>query len=350
MERQGEFSDKPVILVVGGAGYVGSHACKALHHAGFLPVTLDNLSRGHRELVQWGPIEVADICDRAAVDRILAGHKPRAVMHFAALSETGESVRVPDQYYLNNVAGTRTLLQAMIESRTRNFVFSSSCAIYGQAQTIPITETTPCQPVSPYARTKLVVEWMLQDFAAAYGLRFVSLRYFNAAGADPEGETGEWHDPETHLIPRVLMAANGALPHIELYGTDYPTPDGTCVRDYVHVTDLGQAHLAALQHLLDGGDSNAVNLGTGTGYSVREIISAISRITGRRVSVLERPRREGDPATLVADVKRARELLAFIPRHSDLDTIITTAQAWLSRPRATTAPRAARALEATARK
>ena len=322
------------VLVVGGAGYVGSHACKALRQAGYLPVTLDNLSRGHRRFVRWGPLEIADICDRAALNHAMSQYRPLAVMHFAGLSDTAESFRAPSQYYQNNVVGTLTLLESMLENGIRNIIFSSSCAIYGQPQAIPIAEEAPCQPVSPYGRTKLAVEWMLRDFSTASDLRFMSLRYFNAAGADPDGEIGECHDPESHIIPRALMAAEGTLPHIEIFGTDYPTPDGTCVRDYIHVSDLAHGHVMALQKLLGGCNHLAINLGTGRGYSVREVIAAVSRITGRQVHVRERPRRDGDASVLVADSRRAQEILAHISRYSDLDTIVSTAWAWQSRKRA----------------
>ena len=319
------------ILVTGGAGYVGSHACKVLAAAGHTPVAYDNLVRGHRELVRWGPLEVGDVRDGARLDEVFARHRPAAVMHFAAFAYVGESVHQPALYYRNNVGGTIELLEAMRRAGVGMLVFSSTCSTYGVPERMPITEDTEQRPINPYGMTKLVIERALRDFDAAYGLRSVSLRYFNAAGCDPDGETGERHDPETHVIPRVLMAAAGAAPHFEIFGTDYPTPDGTCLRDYVHVIDLGQGHVQALDYLVRGGATTAVNLGTGRAFSVREVVAAAERVTGRRIPVREAPRRPGDPPVLVADATRARTLLGFAPRFTELVPIVETAWRWYGR-------------------
>jgi UDP-glucose-4-epimerase GalE len=319
------------ILVTGGAGYVGSHACKALAAAGHEPVVYDNLGRGHREFARWGPLEVGDVGDAARLDAVFARHRPEAVMHFAALAYVGESVSDPALYYRNNVSGTLELLEAMRRSGVRRLVFSSTCSTYGVPERMPITEDLPQQPINPYGMSKLVVERVLRDYDAAYGLRSVSLRYFNAAGCDPDGEVGEAHDPETHLIPRVLMAAAGALPHVEIFGTDYPTPDGTCLRDYVHVSDLADGHVRALDYLQRGGATTALNVGTGSAFSVREVIAAAERVTGRRVSVREAARRAGDPPVLVADATRARAALGFAPRFIEIEPIVETAWRWHTR-------------------
>ncbi|MFO1361038.1 MAG: UDP-glucose 4-epimerase GalE [Burkholderiales bacterium] len=316
------------ILVTGGAGYVGSHACKALAAAGHAPIAYDNLSRGHREFARWGPLEEGDVRDGARLDAVFARHRIDAVMHFAALAYVGESVSEPALYYRNNVGGTLELLEAMRRAGVRLLVFSSTCATYGTPERMPISEDTPQQPINPYGMSKLVVERVLRDYDAAYGLRSVSLRYFNAAGCDPDGEVGEDHDPETHLIPRVLMAAGGALPAVEVFGTDYPTPDGTCLRDYVHVADLADGHVRALDYLQRGGATTAINLGTGRAFSVREVIAAAERVSGRRVPVREGPRRPGDPPVLVADATRARAVLGFAPRFTEIEPIVATAWRW----------------------
>ncbi len=316
------------VLVTGGAGYVGSHACKALARAGFTPVAYDNLSRGQRRFARFGPLEVGDIRDRERLDAALRRHAPQAVMHFAAYAYVGESVAEPALYYRNNLAGTLDLLEAMRARDIGLLVFSSTCATYGVPQRTPITEDTEQRPINPYGMSKLAVERVLADYGAAYGLRSVALRYFNAAGADPDAEIGEDHDPEPHLVPRVLMAAAGALPEVEVFGTDYPTPDGTCVRDYVHVSDLGDGHVRALEYLLGGGAGTALNLGTGRGHSVREVIAAAERVTGRRVPVRYAPRRPGDPPVLVADPARAREVLGFAPRHAGIEDIVASAWRW----------------------
>ena len=319
------------ILVTGGAGYVGSHACKALAAAGHAPVVYDSLARGHRELVRWGPLEVGDLRDAARLDEVFARHRPVAVMHFAALAYVGESVQDPGLYYRNNVGGTLELLEAMRRAEVGTLVFSSTCSTYGIPERMPIGEDTPQRPINPYGTTKLVVERALADFDAAYGLRSVSLRYFNAAGCDPDGETGEIHEPETHIIPRVLMAATGELAQVDIFGTDYPTPDGTCLRDYIHVADLAQGHVQALDYLERGGATTAINLGTGRAFSVREVIAAAERVTGRRIPVRETRRRAGDPPVLVADVRRARTTLGFAPRFTEIAPIIETAWRWHTR-------------------
>ena len=319
------------ILVTGGAGYVGSHACKALATAGHTPVVYDNLSRGHREFARWGPLEVGDLGEAAKLDAVFARHRIDAVMHFAALAYVGESVEQPALYYRNNVGGTLELLEAMRRAGVGLMVFSSTCATYGVPERMPITEDLPQQPINPYGATKLMIERVLRDYEPAYGLRSVALRYFNAAGCDPDGEVGEDHEPETHLIPRVLMAADGMLPRIDVFGTDYPTPDGTCLRDYIHVADLADGHVRALDYLQRGGASSAINLGTGRAFSVREVIAAAGRVTGRRIPVHEGPRRAGDPPVLVADATRARTLLGFAPRYSEIEPIVETAWRWHKR-------------------
>jgi UDP-arabinose 4-epimerase len=313
------------ILVTGGAGFIGSHACKLLARNGFEPVSYDNLSTGHRDAVRWGPLVIGDILDRRMLHNAVKAFNPVAVMHFAAVASVAESVVNPALYYRNNVMGTLTLLDACRDLGIRNVIFSSSCATYGVPATLPIREDTPQQPINPYGGSKLIGEMMLREFEDTCGLRHVALRYFNASGADLDGELGERHDPETHLIPRVLMAASGMAPCFELFGEDYPTPDGTCVRDYVHVADLAEAHLLALRYLLDGGSSLALNVGTGAGLSVREIVRSVSRITGRTVPTVARSRRPGDPPTLYADGALMRDKLGFEPRHSDIDTIVRTA-------------------------
>jgi UDP-arabinose 4-epimerase len=319
------------ILVTGGAGYVGAHACKALAGAGYRPVVYDNLSRGHREAVRWGPLVEGNLHDSARLAEALRTHQVAAVMHFAAFAYVGESMVDPENYYSNNLGGSLALLGAMREAGIGRIVFSSTCAVYGVPEQVPIRETTAKAPLNPYGETKLAVERVLHWYAGAYGMRYAALRYFNAAGADPDGEIGEDHEPETHLIPLVLRAALGRGGPIEIYGTDYPTRDGTAIRDYIHVSDLADAHLRALDHLAAGGDSTALNLGTGHGHSVREVIAAVERIGGRKVPQREVPRRPGDPPELVADPALALSQLGWQPRHSDLDTIIATALAWETR-------------------
>jgi UDP-arabinose 4-epimerase len=316
------------VLVTGGAGYVGSHACKALARAGYVPVTLDNLVNGHRWAVQWGPLEVGDIADVEFVQGLIAKYRPLALMHFAAFAYVGESVAEPSKYYLNNIVGGLKLLEACRTRGVDKVVFSSTCATYGVPGRLPIGEDQPQEPVNPYGWSKLVVERALLDYDRAWGLRSLSLRYFNAAGADPEADIGELHEPETHLIPLLLDAIAGSRPQLTVHGNDYPTPDGTCVRDFVHVTDLAHAHVAGLEHLLAGGATGALNLGTGTGHSVLQVIEAAQRVTGRKAPYAFGVRRPGDAPVLVADAARAGELLRWRPRHSSLDEIVASAWAW----------------------
>lgn len=313
------------ILVTGGAGYIGSHTAKLLKAAGFEPVVYDNLVSGNRVSVRWGPFVHGDILDTSHLAQTLARYEPAAVIHFAASAYVGESVEDPSKYYRNNVTGTLSLLDACRQTNVDRIIASSSCATYGVPASLPITETTPQNPINPYGRTKLIAEHILKDYAAAYGLRYVALRYFNACGADPEGELGEWHDPETHLIPNALRAAGGKISHLPVFGDDYETADGTCVRDYIHVTDLARAHLLALEYLKAGGENLAVNLGTGKGTSIREILDAVARSTGRQVPIELHPRRPGDPPALFADPAMARRTLGFSTECSDLDTIVRTA-------------------------
>lgn len=321
-------SARPAVLVTGGAGYIGAHTCKALAGAGYLPVAFDNLTTGHADSVKWGPLVRGDVRDSAAVAAVLRTHRAAAVIHFAASAYVGESVQKPGLYYDNNVGGMIGLLAGAALAGVRRVVLSSSCATYGIPDTLPIREDMPQRPVNPYGRTKLICEEMLRDHAAAHGLSHISLRYFNAAGADPDGDLGERHDPETHLIPLALLAASGRGPALAIFGTDYPTPDGTCLRDYIHVSDLAQAHLRALAYLLEGGSSDAFNLGTGTGLSVRQIIAAVEQVTGRAVPVTAGPRRPGDPPVLVADPARAASVLGFRATQSGIDQIVTTAAPW----------------------
>lgn len=316
------------VLVVGGAGYVGAHTCKALHAAGFLPITFDNLSTGHRDFVRWGPLVVGDIRDSSSVRDAIEKHQISGVLHFAACAYVGESVVNPQKYYDNNVAGTLSLLKGMLEADCRNIVFSSTCAVYGQPANVPISEKTTQNPVNPYGASKLMVERILSDYQRAYDLNWIALRYFNASGADPDGEIGELRDPETHLIPRAIMSLQGYIDDFQVFGADFPTPDGTAVRDYIHVADLASAHVAALLRLREGFGGVALNLGTETGYSVKAVLDAIEREAGEKLPAVEGPRREGDPATLVADATEARRVLDFRPQHSDLETIVRTAWAW----------------------
>lgn len=316
------------ILVTGGAGYVGSHACKALARAGHQPIVYDNLSRGHRFLCRWGVFELGDLTDEARLREVMARHRPDAVMHFAALAYVGESIGSPGIYYRNNVAGSLSLLEAMQVCGPDLIVVSSSCATYGVPVRLPIAEDHPQNPINPYGAGKLMVERMLRDFEAAHGLRWMSLRYFNAAGADPEGEAGELHDPETHAIPLAILAALGRAPPFGVFGTDYPTPDGSPVRDYVHVADLAEAHVAGVQFLADGGPSMAVNLGTGNGTSVLDIVEAVERVAHLPLPILRGAKRVGDPHQLVADGERARAVLGWRPRYLDIHEIVATAWQW----------------------
>ncbi len=313
------------ILVPGGAGYIGAHIVKELLHAGHHVITLDNLSTGHRDLVTGGLFIEGSLKNTALLDNIFSEFQIDAVMHFAAFSLVGESVELPLKYYQNNMAGTVNLLDSMQRHEVRRFIFSSSAAVYGEPENIPITEEHPCEPTNPYGKTKHFVEQILKDCDSAYNLRYVSLRYFNAAGADASGKIGERHTPESHLIPLILKTAAGKRENIRIFGTDYPTPDGTCVRDYIHVSDLAQAHLLALNALLHGGRSAVYNLGNNRGHSVREVIKIARKVTGRPISVIEAERRLGDPAILVASSDKIRKELGWKPRYEDLETIIRTA-------------------------
>jgi UDP-arabinose 4-epimerase len=319
---------KQTILVTGGAGYIGAQTCKALQRAGYRPVAYDNLIYGHRASAIWGPFEEGDILDAPRLREVMKKHRPAAVVHFAAFAYVGESVKNPSKYYWNNVMGSLTLLDVMREYGINRMVFSSTCATYGYPKEMPIPESHPQMPINPYGNTKLAIEKMLNDFDTAYGIRSISLRYFNAAGADPDGAVGEDHDPETHLIPLVLHAALGLRSHIAVYGNDYGTPDGTCIRDYVHVADLADAHVLALEALNRGLPSDAFNLGNGRGYSVKEVINAAQKITGNRVPIHIAPRRPGDPSCLVSDSRRARTVLGWQPRYENLTTILSHAWQW----------------------
>jgi len=316
------------VLVTGGAGYVGSHACAALARAGHLPVTFDSFVTGWRQAVRFGPSVEGDLLDAAALDRAFAEHRPEAVMHFAALSNVGESVAEPERYWRNNVCGSLSLLSAMGRAGVGAIVFSSTCATYGEARGDALTETDAQAPINPDGRTKLAVERMLCDIGAATGLRSVIFRYFNAAGAEPGSGIGEHHVPETHLIPLVLDAVSGRRETITVFGTDYPTPDGTCIRDYIHVSDLADAHVRGLEHLLAGGESLSLNLGSGSGHSVRAVIEAAGRVTGLPVPVVEGARRPGDPPRLVSGSALAADRLGWQVRRSDLETMIADAWAW----------------------
>lgn len=317
------------ILVTGGAGYIGSHTCLDLSKKGFTPIAYDNLSNGHPEFVQWGVLEVGDIRDRSRLDAVLATHRPQAIIHFAAAIEVGESVRDPGGYFDNNVGGTITLLRAAQAAGIDKIVFSSTCATYGIPTAIPIDETHVQAPINPYGRSKLIVEQILSDLDRYQGFRSLILRYFNAAGADPEGRIGEWHSPETHAIPIALDAALGRRPDFQVLGTDYPTRDGTCVRDFVHVLDLADAHTRAIEHLLNGGHSHALNLGSGHGTTVKELLATVRRVVGRDFEIAYGPPRQGDSPALVANNELAHRTLGWSPRH-DLQSIIETAWNWHS--------------------
>ncbi len=325
------------VLVTGGAGYIGSHACKSLALSGYTPVTLDNFVYGHRSAVRWGPLIEGDVGDEALVRHVLRQERIAAVMHFAGYAYVGESVRSPGKYYRNNASNTAVLLEAMRAEGVRDIVFSSTCATYGVPRAMPIAEDHPQHPVNPYGESKLFVEHMLEAFRVAHELRYAALRYFNAAGADADGALGEDHEPETHLIPLVVDAARGARPSVSIFGTDYPTPDGTAVRDYVHVTDLADAHVGALEKLRAGSAALRLNLGTGVGHSVREVIRMVEIVSGLPVPAKDAPRRAGDPPELVAASGKARDVLGWVPRHSDLANIVATAWRWHTR--AGTSPR-----------
>ncbi|MEO1304078.1 MAG: UDP-glucose 4-epimerase GalE [Pseudomonadota bacterium] len=315
------------VFVTGGAGYVGSHCAKAFAQEGWTVVTYDNLSRGHRDLVKWGDLIEGDILDAEALSAALTEVQPDAVAHFAALAYVGESIAAPEIYYRNNVSGTLTLLDAMRTANVRHMLFSSSCATYGLSADV-ITEATPQNPINPYGQSKLMCEQMIQDYGAAHGLNSVILRYFNASGCDADGETGERHDPETHVIPLAIRGAMDGTFTFNILGGDYDTPDGTCVRDYVHVTDLAEAHRRALGYLFEGGKSDVFNLGTGQGNSVLELADAVAKVAGKPVPRVMADRRPGDPPRLVASAEKAHRVLGWQPQHSDLDTILKTAWTW----------------------
>jgi UDP-glucose-4-epimerase GalE len=321
---------EPGVLVTGGAGYIGSHAAKALQRAGYRVVVFDNLSAGHRQAVRYGPLVEGDVTDVAAVRRAIRQHDVSAVMHFAALLDVGESVREPVRYYRNNVVGAVSVLEAMVAEGIRRFVFSSTCATYGEPIRTPIDETHPQQPINSYGETKLAVERALVHYERAYGLHWMALRYFNAAGADPDAEIGEDHSPEIHLIPRAIDAATGG-PGLQVFGDDYPTPDGTCLRDYIHVSDLADAHVRALASLVETGKSAAYNLGTGRPHSVRQVIDAVQQVTGRQVPWTMASRRPGDPAVLYAAPEKAQTELRWTPRFPKIESIVGTAWAWHQR-------------------
>lgn len=316
------------ILVTGGAGYIGSHTCKALARAGYTPITYDNLVYGHRWAVKWGPLEVGDLSDRRKLDAVIEKYNPEAVIHFAAYAYVGESIENPGKYYRNNIGGTLNILEAMKDHGISNIVFSSTCSTYGLPKTLPIPEDHSQNPINPYGSSKLMVERILKDFAYAHGIRYVSLRYFNAAGADPDAEIGEDHEPETHLIPLVLDVALGKRNNIKIFGTDYETPDGTCIRDYIHVTDLAEAHLLALDYHRNNEKSNVFNLGNGNGFSVREVIETAEKITKREIKSIDWPRRPGDPPVLVGSSEKAKKVLGWAPVYDNLESIIKTAWKW----------------------
>lgn len=324
---------KPTILVTGGAGYIGSHVVLALKRAGYSIIVLDNLEYGHPELVERLEVElvIGDLSDRTLLDKLFAAHNFSAVMHFAAYIAVGESVSDPAKYYRNNVSGTLTLLEAMIGANVNKLVFASTCSIYGMPKQVPMTEEHPQDPINPYATTKWMVERMLADFERAYNLQSVVFRFFNASGANPEGLIGEDHNPETHLIPLVLLTALGKRESISILGTDYATPDGTCLRDYIHVSDLATAHVLGLEYLLQGGKSDVFNLGNGNGFSVRQVIETAEKVTGQEIKVVECDRRAGDPTILVGSSDKAQKILGWRPQYSDLSQIIKDAWQWHQR-------------------
>lgn len=322
---------KSTVLVAGGAGYIGSHMVAMLLARGYEVVTLDNLSTGYRDAVLGGEFVQGDLADSGQLERLFSGRAIDAVMHFASFIQVGESVKEPAKYYANNVTNTLNLLDAMVAHDVKRFIFSSSAAVYGEPIRVPIDEDHPKHPLNPYGRTKWMAEQILADYDLAYGLKSVSLRYFNAAGADPEGRLGERHEPETHLIPLVLQAASGRRENVQVFGRDYDTPDGTCIRDYVHVADLCEAHHLALERLLDGAGSAAYNLGNGNGFSVQEVIATAERVTGKAIPVRDVARREGDPARLVADAGLARQELGWRPEYGNIETIVRHAWQWEQR-------------------
>ncbi|MFH1076382.1 MAG: UDP-glucose 4-epimerase GalE [Pseudomonadota bacterium] len=320
-----------MILIAGGAGYIGSHINKLLNKKGHKTVVFDSLVYGHRELVKWGEFVLGDLANKKQIRLCFEKYPIEAVMHFSAFAYVGESVAEPAKYYKNNVVNTLKLLETMREFNVRYFIFSSTCATYGIPNEIPITESHPQNPINPYGKSKLMVEEILKDYDSAYGIKHVNLRYFNAAGADPEGEVGEWHEPETHLIPLVLDVASGKRNDIKIFGTNYDTLDGTCIRDYIHVMDLAEAHGLALEYLLNGGTSDSFNLGNGKGFSVKEVVDIAKKITGKGIKTVEWKRRDGDPSMLVGSSKKARSVLNWHPQYDDLKVIIETAWNWHSK-------------------
>ncbi len=317
-----------MILIVGGAGYIGSHVNKYLNQKGYKTIVFDNLSKGHREAVKWGKFVEGDLGNIDEIRNVFKKYKIEVVLNFAAFIEVGESVKDPEKYYFNNVANTLNLLKVMREFEVNKIIFSSTAATFGEPKYTPIDEKHPQDPINPYGQTKLTTEKIFKDYDKAYGLKFVVFRYFNAAGADPEGEIGEWHEPESHLIPLVFQAANGKRAEIKVFGNDYPTPDGTCVRDYVHVNDLAQAHWLGLEKLLKGGESGFYNLGNGKGFSVNEVIEAVKKVTQKEFTVTIDARREGDPPILIAASEKAKKELNWQPEYEDLEKIVQTAWNW----------------------
>mgnify|MGYP006284971705 CR=1 FL=1 len=324
----GVSSNKSVVLITGGAGYIGSHSNKLFSNEGYETVVFDNLSNGHRELAAYGTFFSGDLTSPEDIQRCLRTYSVESVIHFAGFAYVGESVEKPALYYRNNIVSTLNLLDCMRECGVHNIVFSSTCSTYGIPQEVPITEDHPQHPINPYGRSKLTVEHILKDYEQAYGIQHVILRYFNVAGADPDGEMGEWHVPETHLIPLVIEAAKGTRPGIDIYGTDYDTPDGTCIRDYIHVADLSNAHVRAMEYMLDSGKSDCFNLGNGNGFSVREVVGAVEDVTGVRVRTRDVQRRPGDPPVLISSAEKAEQTLDWRKKYPDLETIIEHAWVW----------------------
>ncbi|MEM4525371.1 MAG: UDP-glucose 4-epimerase GalE [Methanothermobacter sp.] len=316
-----------MIFIVGGAGYIGSHVNKFLSNKGYETLILDNLSKGHEEFVKWGKFIKGDLKNKRLLDKIFKEYDISAVMHFAALTDVRDSIKDPGSYYKNNVKNTLNLLDAMQKNNINKFIFSSTCAVYGDPMETPITENHPCNPISPYGRSKLMIENILEDYSNAYDFNYVSLRYFNAAGADPQTEIGEWHEPETHLIPIILDVAIGKRENVQIFGTDYPTPDGTCIRDYIHVMDLADAHYKALR-FLEKDKSEIFNLGNGDGFSVKEIIETCREVTGEEISTIKSDRRPGDPPILIGSSEKARKILKWKPEFTDIKNIIKTAWKW----------------------
>jgi len=316
------------VLVTGGAGYIGSHACKALAGAGYQPVTFDNLSTGWRDAVQFGPFEQGDLCDADRISEVVQKHKPAAIMHFASLAEVGESMQDPARYWRTNVNGSLNLLQAAVDNGVPNFIFSSTCATYGDHDGVLLDENTPQRPINAYGASKLAIEQMVQNFAERFGFTYTIFRYFNVAGADESGRIGEFHNPETHLIPLAIQAATGKRPTLTIFGRDYPTPDGTCVRDYVHVNDLVDAHVAGLKYLEGGRPSAIFNLGSGDGFSVQQVVDVVANVTGNNTPAKEGPRRPGDCAKLVSGSTRAHQVLGWTPTRSTMEQMVRDAMRW----------------------